>query len=126
VTFFTTDDQSADSPAKKPCGRYSLTGNGVLNFTAPTSGTVGPPRTWKDMLFWQADTCLATFTYAGGNNTTAEVIYLPKAEFKVTGGGNLGAIQIIVDTLTFAGNAPVIINYTDYVQAVPPRLALVE
>ena len=120
VTFFNTDDQLASSSANWPCGGYSLTGNGVLNFTAPTSGT------WKNMLFWQGDSCWETFKYAGGNWTTAGVIYLPKAQLSVTGGGNLGAIQIIVDTFSYSGSAPVTINYTDYVQATPPRLALIE
>jgi Flp pilus assembly protein TadG len=120
VTFFNDTDPPANSPAKQPCGAYSLNGNGVLNFTAPTSGT------WKNMLFWQDPDCTQTFTYGGGNNTTAGVIYLPKAQLSISGGGNLGAIQIIVDTLTFSGNAPVTINYTNYVQAVPPRLALIE
>jgi Flp pilus assembly protein TadG len=120
VTFFNTGDPLANSSSNQPCGAYSLTGGGVLNFTAPTSGT------WKNMLFWQDPACTQTFTYGGGDNTTAGVIYLPTAQLRVTGGGTLGAIQIIVDTLTFAGNAPVSIDYTDYVQAVPPRLALVE
>lgn len=120
VTFFNTDDQSAASQAKRPCGGYSLTGNGVLNFTGPTSGT------WKNMLFWQADACTVTFNYGGGNNTTAGVIYLPTAKLDVSGGGNLGAVQVIVDTLKYSGSAPVTINYTDYVQITPPHIALVE
>ncbi len=120
VTFFNTDDQSANSQAKRPCGGYSLTGSGVLNFTAPTSGA------WKNMLFWQADSCTETFKYAGGNNTTAGVIYLPTAQLSITGGGNLGAIQVIVDTFSYSGSAPLTIDYTNYVQVVPPRLALVE
>lgn len=120
VTFFNTGDPSATSPSNQPCGPFSLTGAGVLNFTAPTSGI------WKNMLFWQDNSCTATFQYGGGNNTTAGVIYAPTAQLSVSGGGNLGAVQIIVDTFTYSGSAPVTINYTDYVQIVPPMVVLVE
>ena len=120
VTFFNTDDPSATSASKQPCGPYSLTGNGVLNFTAPTSGT------WKDMLFWQSDTCTETFKYSGGSWTTAGVIYLPKAQLSITGGGNLGAMQIVVDTLSYSGSNPLSIDYTNYVQITPPKVMLVE
>ncbi len=120
VTFFNTDDPLASSPAKQPCGAFNLNGSGILNFTAPTSGT------WKNMLFWQDEDCHETFTYAGGNNTTAGIIYLPTAQLNISGGGNLGAMQVIVDTFSYSGNAPLTIDYTNYVQVVPPRLALVE
>lgn len=120
VTFFNTDDPLASSSAKRPCGAFSLSGNGILSFTAPTSGT------WKNMLFWQDPACTQTFTYGGGNNTTAGVIYLPTAQLSISGGGNLGAIQVIVDTFKYSGSAPLTIDYTNYVQATPPRLALVE
>jgi hypothetical protein len=78
------------------------------------------------MLFWQDPACTQTFTYGGGNNTTAGVIYLPTAQLSISGGGNLGAIQVIVDTFKYSGSAPLTIDYTNYVQATPPRLALVE
>jgi hypothetical protein len=120
VTFFNTDDPQASAASKQPCGPFSLTGNGALNFTAPTSGT------WKNMLFWQSDTCTETFKYAGGSWTTAGVIYLPKAQLSLTGGGNLGAMQIIVDSFTYSGSNPLSINYTEYVQIVPPKVTLVE
>ncbi len=120
VTFFNTDDQAASSSAKRPCGPYSLTGNGVLNFTAPTSGT------WKNMLFWQSDTCTETFKYSGGSWTTAGVVYLPKAQLSLTGGGSLGAMQVIVDTFNYSGSNPLSINYTEYVRITPPKIMLVE
>ena len=120
VTFYNTDDPQATSSSNQPCGAYSLSGGGTLSFTAPTSGT------WQNMLFWQSDSCNQTFTYSGGPNTTAGVIYLPTAQLSVSGGGNLGAMQIIVDTFTYSGSAPLTINYTDYVTIQPPWLALVE
>ncbi len=121
VTFFNTDDDpEANASSKRPCGAYSLTGSGKLNFTAPTSGV------WKNMLFWQDDTCYQAFTYQGSSWVTAGVIYLPKAQLVLAGGGNLGAMQIIVDTFKYSGNNPLSINYTAYVQIIPPKVMLVE
>ena len=120
VTFFNTDDQLANASSKRPCGPYSLTGNGVLDFTAPTTGT------WKNMLFWQSDDCIETFKYSGGSWTTAGVVYLPDAQLSLTGGGNLGAMQIIVDTFNYSGSNPLSINYTEYVTIIPPKVMLVE
>jgi Flp pilus assembly protein TadG len=120
VTFFNTDDPQASASSKQPCGPYSLTGNGVLDFTAPTSGI------WKNMLFWQSDSCHETFKYAGGSWTTAGVIYLPTAQLSLTGGGNLGAMQVIVDSFTYSGSNPLSIDYTEYVKITPPKVTLVE
>ena len=120
VTFFNTGDPLANANPNKLCGAFSITGSGVLNFTAPTSGV------WKNMLFWQDDLCFEDFTYQGGSWVTAGVIYLPKARLVLAGGGNLGAMQIIVDTFKYSGNNPLSINYTEYVQIVPPKVMLVE
>ncbi len=129
VTFFNTDDPQANASSKQPCGAFAINGGGVLNFTAPTSGV------WKNMLFWQSESCNQTFSYGGGAWTTAGVIYMPvptsptpggTSLFSLAGGGNLGAMQVIVDTFKYSGSNPLTIDYTDYVTITPPKVTLVE
>ncbi|HZY32032.1 MAG TPA: pilus assembly protein TadG-related protein [Candidatus Methylomirabilis sp.] len=120
VTFFNTDYAAAPKAADRPCGDFSLQGSGSLSFTAPTSGT------YKDMLFWQSDSCTQAFKYAGSSWTIAGVIYLPNAQLNVSGGGKLGATQVIVDTFSYSGSNAITIDYTNYVPTILPVIALVE
>jgi hypothetical protein len=78
------------------------------------------------MLFWQDPACTNAFKYAGSSYTTSGIIYLPTAQLNVSGGGNLGALQIIVDSFSYSGSNAVTIDYGDYVQITQPRVALVE
>jgi len=126
VTIFNTYDsakagQGPTSPSGSgACDSIALQGNGVLSLSAPTSGT------YKDMLFWQDAACTNQFKYAGSSYTTTGIIYLPKAQLNISGGGNLGSMQIIVDSFSYSGSAAVTINYGGYVQIAAPRVALVE
>jgi Flp pilus assembly protein TadG len=120
VTFYNTSDPQSSSSSNIPCGGYSITGGGTLNLSAPTSGP------YADMLFWQDPACSAQMKYAGSGYTTTGVIYLPSAQLNVSGGGALGALQIIVDSFSYSGSASLTINYADYVQLSKPKVALVE
>lgn len=119
VTFYNTSDPSSSNNAAA-CGGLSITGGGTLNLSAPTSGP------YANMLFWQDPACTAQMKYAGSSYTTTGVIYLPSAQLNVSGGGALGALQIIVDSFSYSGSASVTINYADYVQLSKPKVALVE
>jgi hypothetical protein len=119
ITFFNTYDSYHNSGAGV-CASMAIQGNGVLNFTAPTSGT------YKDMLFWQDPACTDQFKYAGSSYTTSGIIYLPTAQLNVSGGGSLGALQIVVDSFALSGSAPVTITYGNYVQITAPRVTLME
>ena len=78
------------------------------------------------MLFWQDDACTVAMKMAGNGYTTAGVIYLPKAQLNVSGGGSLGALQVIVDSFQYTGSSAVTINYANYVPITPPTISLVE
>jgi hypothetical protein len=62
--------------------------------------------------------------YAGSTYTTAGVIYLPKASLNVSGGGALGALQVMVNSFNYTGSTSVTIDSGNYVQVGP--IALVE
>ncbi len=119
VTIFNTYDPYHNSGAGV-CGSISLQGNGTLSLTAPTSDP------YKNMLFWQDPACTNQMKYAGSTYTTSGIIYLPKAQLNISGGGSLGALQIIVDSFSLSGSASVTINYGNYVQISQPRVALIE
>jgi hypothetical protein len=98
----------------------AIQGSGVLNLAAPSSGAQA------NMLFWQDPVCTNAMKYAGSTYTTAGIVYLPSAQLNVTGGGALGAMQIVVDTFSFSGSSAVTINYSGYVEIARPKVALVE
>ncbi len=118
VTFFNTSDPYASHGGS--CASIALQGSGSISLSAPTSGT------YKNMLFWQADDCTAQMKYAGSSYLTVGVIYLPKAELNVSGGGTLGALQIVVNNFSYTGSSSVTVNYADYVPIAPPTFKLVE
>ena len=43
------------------------------------------------------------------------MIYTPGAKFDVSGGGDMGATQVIADTVHVSGNSDFSINFTGYV-----------
>jgi Flp pilus assembly protein TadG len=149
VTLFITRDPGANSPNSRECGQFKLASGGIIELSAPddnydkgppTVGVLGPlddsPIDDSDtddgaesVLFWQSTTCnpQLSFDFDGNNNVNlAGLIYLPKATLNVSGTGNIGTTQIIVDKFTFSGNAPVTLNYKGYVQATLPKILLAE
>lgn len=143
VTFYNTDDRSANQANARACGVMSITGSGIVNFTAPTSGPSGTaPYTdgWKNMLFWQSPNCATSdgtytannpaFRFAGSSTggawSTTGIMYAPKAEMQVTGGGSFGSVQIIVDTFNLGGGNAAAINYTNYINTGRSYVKLVE
>ncbi len=119
VTFYNTYDPQQPNGAGA-CGNLSIQGSGVLTLTAPTSGA------YANMLFWQDRACTQPMKYAGSSYTTSGVIYLPAAPLNVSGGGTLGALQIVVDSFSYSGSTSVTINYANYVPIPQPEVALIE
>lgn len=119
VTFYNTGDPQHANGAGA-CGNLGIQGSGTLTLSAPTSGA------YAGMLFWQDPACTQAMKYAGSSYTTSGVIYLPAAQLNVSGGGALGALQIVVDSFSYSGSSSVTINYTKYVQLFQPGVALVE
>ena len=97
------------SPNPTDCGRVSMYGNRVLDFTPASSGD------YKDITFWQDENCTADFQYHGNVTGVHGVIYTPGARFDLLGNTDLGGIQVISDTITIRGNAAINMNFTSYV-----------
>jgi putative Flp pilus-assembly TadE/G-like protein len=119
VTLYNTLDPTHSS-GQGACGAFAIQGSGSLNFAAPTTGT------YANMLFWQDPACTNAMKYAGSSYTTTGVIYLPTGELQVSGGGALGAMQVIVDSFSFSGSTSVSINYGNYVPVQEPKVTLQE
>ena len=97
------------SPNPTDCGRVSMYGNRILDFTPSNSAP------YKDITFWQDQNCTADFQYHGNVTGVHGVIYTPGARFDMIGNVDLGGIQVIADTIKIAGNATINMNFTSYV-----------
>lgn len=103
------------------CGVIKLTGGGTYTFTGPTSGD------YKDIVFWQDKACSNTMQMVGGGGGTGGVIYLPGATVDLSGGGDLGSIQIIADQIEFSGNGDGTVDFYPYIQIpLDPEIRLIE
>ena len=68
-----------------------------------------------------------SIAFAGSSSSTnAGIFYGPKTSLAVTGGGSLGAVQIIVNTFSLGGGNAITINYTHYVDTDKNYAKLVE
>ncbi len=117
VFFYNTfDPESPYSPDGK-CGPIDLRGSAGFTLDAPTSGT------YKDVLFWQDEACTDTVRVAGsgqGGGGGSGIFYAPNAQVELVGGGDLGALQIIADTLTIGGGGEINVEYYPYVDIPVP------
>ena len=117
VFFYNTfDPESPYSPDGK-CGAIDLRGSAGFTLDAPTSGA------YKDVLFWQDEACTNTVRVAGsgeGGGGGSGIFYAPSAQVELVGGGDLGALQIIADTLTIGGGGTINIEYYPYVDIPVP------
>jgi len=148
VTFFITRAPIA-SPGSRECGAFKLASGGVIEMSAPDDNYVkGPPSVGvlgplddspidasdlndgaESVLFWQSKTCnpQLSFDFDGNNSVNlAGLIYLPLGSLNLSGSGNIGTTQIIVDTFEFSGTADVWLDYKGYVQATLPKILLAE
>jgi hypothetical protein len=119
VTLYNTSDPTHSS-GQGACGGFAIQGSGSLSLAAPTIGS------YANMLFWQDPACTAAMKYAGSSYTTTGIIYLPTAELQVSGGGALGAMQVIVDAFSFTGSTAASINYGNYIPVQEPKVSLQE
>lgn len=90
------------------CQGLSITGNGDLIATAPTSGT------YKGMLIYQDPSCSATMDLSGNGNgtSTTGTIYAPSAEISLHGNGDLAVTELIADTVDLGGNGALTVSYS--------------
>jgi hypothetical protein len=90
--------------------QISLTGQGTVTFTPPTSGT------YQGIMLFQARVDTQTVKVAGGNGfSMAGVIYAAGAQVSITGSGSAGspvaiASAIVSKSITSSGSGTVEIN----------------
>ena len=116
ILFYNTFDPESQILAGQ-CGSIDLRGSATYTFNAPTSGT------YQDVLFWQDEACTNTVRVQGsgeGGGGGSGIFYAPSAELELVGGGDLGALQMIVDTIRFAGGGTINIEYFPYVDIPVP------
>ncbi len=118
VFFYNTfDPENLDPNADGKCGSIDLRGTAAYTLTAPTSGT------YQDVLFWQDEACTNNIKVAGsgeGGGGGSGVFYAPSAGLALLGGGDLGALQMIVDTISFGGGSVINIEYFPYIEIPVP------
>lgn len=103
------------------CGAISIAGNFEIDSLRPmTTGT------YAGMLIYQDPACTATMLLAGSaaEMDVTGTIYLPNAQFRLTGHAEVQGGQIIAKTIDL-GNGEVDLNFTASTSARPilPRLA---
>ena len=108
VMFYNTYDPQYNKNAGA-CSSINLRGSAHFNFTGPTSGT------YKDIVFWQDKACTVDFSLEGGQGGVGGVIYLPGGRVDLSGGGNLGSIQVISDKVDISGTGDTSVNFYPYV-----------
>jgi hypothetical protein len=96
-------------PDPGDCGFVSLTGGKDLELTPPTSGD------YEHLTLWQDEDCTSDIGYRGGHDDTVGVIYAPGAQVNITGGGDLGSVQIIADTVYVSGNTDYELDFNGYI-----------
>ena len=129
VMFFNTFDPEAPNDPDGRCGEIRMSGS-----TSTGSALTGPANgPYQDIVFWQDDDCVDNqgdglrFHHSGsGALETTGIIYMPTGRMDVSGGGNIGTVQIIVDTFDKSGGSNVTIDYGDFVEVLVPTIKLVE
>ena len=115
--YNTFDPENLNPKFDGQCGAIDLRGSAGFTFSAPTSGA------YKDVLFWQDEACTNTVRVQGsgeGGGGGSGIFYAPSAQVELVGGGDLGALQIIADTLTIGGGGVINVEYYPYVDIPVP------
>ncbi len=107
VFFYNTFDPEEPS-GPGDCQSVDLRGSADFFLTAPASGD------YEDILFWQDVNCDAPFKHQGTGDFTGGIIYIPGAQVDFSGSGNIGATQIIADTVKVSGTADLSIDYSGF------------
>ncbi len=129
VMFFNTFDPEAPNAPDGRCSEIHMSGS-TSTGSALTGPSSGP---YQDIVFWQDDDCVdnqgdgLNFHHSGsGTLETTGIIYMPTGRMDVSGGGNVGTVQIIVDTFDKSGGSNVTIDYGSFVEVLVPTIKLVE
>ena len=120
VMFYNTNDPDHPTGAGD-YDRIKITGSGSVNFTAYTDDP------YPNMLFWPDPANTEDFDKAGSGNMTEGIFYLPSAKLDVSGSGDIGAAQFIVDQFEKTGSGNLTLTAGDYVDTGGgPSIRLIE
>jgi hypothetical protein len=104
-------------------GAFSFQGGGIINLSAPTSGT------YAGIVMYQDRSNTNTISIANGTTTTITgTFYAPGAAINFAGGAQLSQFgsQIIANTINLSNNASVSVNWNAGTVARRPSLNIVE
>ena len=95
-----------DSSGGGNCGRLNIAGAGVVNITAPTSGTLA------GIAFYRGPSCDAGsgMTLTGSSSSTIiGALYAPTSSLSMSGGTSVSGscLQLIADTISFTGTGTI-------------------
>ena len=120
VMFYNTNDPDHPTGAGD-YERIKITGSGSVNFSAY------PHDPYSGMLFWQDPDNTEDFDKAGSGNITEGIFYLPSAKLDVSGSGDMGAAQFIVDEFEKTGSGTLTLTAGGYIDiGGPPGIRLIE
>ncbi len=115
VFFYNTFDPDDDSPSGDgQCAEINLRGTASFSLTAPTEGP------YEDIVFWQDVACTNTMKHEGSGDFLSGVIYVPGARLDLSGGGGVGSVQIITDTIDISGGSDMIIDFQNFLDLPAP------
>lgn len=98
----------------------TLTGNGILDLSPPTSGL------YQGITFWQDEQITADFSMSGDASLTQGIFYAPGARLDITGNAQLGVVQLVVNTFRIAGSTSLSLSYGEFRTFEAPDVTLVE
>ena len=119
VTIYVTENPTnpTGDGAPKP---FNATGSRALDLNPPTSGV------YQGITLWQDEAITDDFYMAGSNDLTSGILYVPGATLYISGNSQFGTVQLIVNGLELAGNAPLNLTYSEFLTFEAPKVLLVE
>lgn len=103
--------------APKP---FDLEGSGALDLSPMTTGT------YYGITLWQDEAITTNFKMRGSNDLLSGLVYAPGAQLDISGDSDFGTIQLVVNTFSLSGNAPLNLTYGSFRDFEAPKVSLVE
>jgi hypothetical protein len=109
VFIYNTSNPSGLGP-DADCDQLDFTGGGDFSFIPMSSGP------YENISFWQDVSCTVRMHITGGQNKGVPgVIYLPGGWLDLSGGGDMGAGQVIANTIKFSGGGSLTLSAGGFV-----------
>jgi Flp pilus assembly protein TadG len=109
VFVYNTSNPSGQGP-DAACDELDFSGGGDFSFIPMSSGP------YENISFWQDVACTVRMHVTGGSTKTVPgVIYLPGGWFDLSGGGDMGATQVIANTIKVTGGGSLTLSAGGFV-----------